>query len=72
MTDLDTLRGASGSLWETTARWYLQENFLRTLRILIADDHGLVRRGVRSILQANRGWKIIGETSNGRETLERS
>jgi DNA-binding NarL/FixJ family response regulator len=45
---------------------------LRNLRILIADDHGLVRRGVRSILQAHHGWKIIGEAANGREAVEKA
>jgi DNA-binding NarL/FixJ family response regulator len=44
---------------------------LRALRILIADDHGLVRRGTRSVLQAHdRCWKIVGEAANGREAVE--
>jgi DNA-binding NarL/FixJ family response regulator len=45
---------------------------LRKLRILIADDHALIRRGARTILQARRGWKIVGEATNGRETLEKT
>jgi DNA-binding NarL/FixJ family response regulator len=45
---------------------------LRKLRILIADDHGLVRRGARTILQAHRGWKIVGEAANGREAMEKA
>ena len=45
---------------------------MRNLRILIADDHGLLRRGVRTILQARRGWKIVGEAANGREALEKT
>ena len=47
-------------------------NYLRKLRILIADDHGLVRRGARTILQAHRGWKVVGEAADGRETLEKT
>jgi DNA-binding NarL/FixJ family response regulator len=44
---------------------------LRPLRILIADDHGLVRRGTRTLLQAHhRSWKIVGEAANGREAVE--
>jgi hypothetical protein len=39
---------------------------VRKLRILIADDHGLVRRGARALLQARRGWKVVGEAGNGR------
>jgi DNA-binding NarL/FixJ family response regulator len=46
-------------------------SILRPLRILIADDHGLVRRGTRTVLQAHhRSWKIVGEAANGREALE--
>jgi DNA-binding NarL/FixJ family response regulator len=45
---------------------------LRKLRILIADDHALLRRGARTILQARSGWKIVGEAANGREALEKT
>jgi DNA-binding NarL/FixJ family response regulator len=45
---------------------------MRKLRILIADDHGLFRRGVRQVLQAQRGWKVVGEAGNGREALEKA
>ena len=45
---------------------------MRKLRILIADDHGLVRRGARTILQAHRGWKVVGEAADGREALEKA
>ena len=34
-------------------------------RIVIADDHELVRRGIRSILTAHRGWQVVGEASDG-------
>jgi len=44
---------------------------LRKLRILLADDHGLVRRGARTILQSHRGWKVVGEAANGREAVEK-
>jgi len=45
---------------------------LKKLRILIADDHGLIRRGARIILQARRGWKVVGEAANGREAVEKA
>jgi len=32
---------------------------------VIADDHELVRRGIRSILTAHRGWQVVGEASDG-------
>jgi len=41
------------------------------LRILLADDHSLVRRGVRSLLAARSGWEVCGEAADGREALEK-
>jgi DNA-binding NarL/FixJ family response regulator len=38
-----------------------------TLRILIADDHDLVRRGVRLLLEAHPDWKVCAEARSGRE-----
>ena len=40
------------------------------LRILLADDHEIVRRGLCSLLQKREGWEVCGEASNGREALE--
>lgn len=42
------------------------------VRILIADDHGIVRKGLRALLQSKRGWKICAEVSNGREAVEKA
>jgi DNA-binding NarL/FixJ family response regulator len=39
------------------------------LRILIADDHELVRRGVRSLLESEPGWEVCGEATNGRQAV---
>jgi len=39
-------------------------------KILIADDHELVRRGVRHALEANPDWEVVGEAANGREAVE--
>ena len=43
---------------------------MKTIRILIADDHAVVRRGLRSILQIEKDFQIVGEASNGTETVE--
>ena len=40
------------------------------LRILLADDHEIVRRGLCALLQKHEGWEVCGEASNGREALE--
>ena len=42
---------------------------MKTIRILIADDHAVVRRGLRSILQIEKDFQIVGEASNGTETV---
>jgi DNA-binding NarL/FixJ family response regulator len=45
---------------------------MKKLRILIADDHGLMRRGVQSVLHSRRGWRVVGEAANGREAVEKA
>ncbi|MCO5294490.1 MAG: response regulator transcription factor [Homoserinimonas sp.] len=39
-------------------------------RILLADDHALVRRGLRMILDAERDFEVVTEVSNGAEAVE--
>ncbi len=39
------------------------------LRILIADDHDIVREGLRTLLVARRGWQVCGEATNGRDVV---
>jgi len=41
-----------------------------SLRILIVDDHAVVRRGVRSLLESQPGWEIAGEATTGREAVD--
>jgi DNA-binding NarL/FixJ family response regulator len=43
---------------------------VKKLRILIADDHALIRRGAREVLNSQRGWKVVGEAEDGREAVE--
>lgn len=43
---------------------------MKAIRILIADDHPVVRRGVRSLLEAHKGWVVCGEARTGEEALE--
>jgi DNA-binding NarL/FixJ family response regulator len=40
-----------------------------TLRILIADDHELVRRGLRALLSSKPGWVVCAEAATGREAI---
>jgi DNA-binding NarL/FixJ family response regulator len=40
------------------------------LRILVADDHEIVRRGVCTLLQSHPGWQVCGEAINGAQAVE--
>jgi DNA-binding NarL/FixJ family response regulator len=42
------------------------------LRILVVDDHAVVRRGVRSLLESHDGWDVCGEATTGRDAVELS
>jgi DNA-binding NarL/FixJ family response regulator len=41
------------------------------LRILLADDHVVVRRQLRSLLAAQPGWQVVAEADNGTEAVRR-
>src|ERR1044071_6482593 len=38
-------------------------------RIMLADDHEIVRKGLRVMLETRKGWEVCGEASNGREAV---
>ena len=42
------------------------------IRVLLVDDHALFRRGIASILAAERGFEVVGEAADGLEALERA
>lgn len=44
---------------------------MTALRILIVDDHAVVRRGVRALLESQDGWEVCGEADNGPEAIEK-
>ncbi|MBO9153775.1 response regulator [Chitinophaga sp. GCM10012297] len=44
---------------------------MKTLRILIADDHQLLTDGISAVLAEHPGWEILEPANNGRELLER-
>ena len=41
-------------------------------RILIVDDHEVVRQGIRTILRARPQWEVCGEAVNGKDALEKA
>ncbi len=40
------------------------------LRILIADDHEVARRGIRALLESHAGWEVCAEAKDGRDAVE--
>jgi DNA-binding NarL/FixJ family response regulator len=41
----------------------------RKLRILVADDHDIIRRGLRELLASRAGWEVCAEAKTGREAV---
>ena len=42
---------------------------METIRVLIADDHTLVRAGIRALLQGLEGVEVVAEAGDGREAM---
>ena len=55
---------AAFSLWRITMA-------TGTLKVLVADDHEVVRKGLRTILEEQPGWEVSGEASDGREAVDK-
>jgi len=45
---------------------------MANLRLLVADDHDVVRKGVRTLLEEQPGWEVAAEASDGREAVEKA
>lgn len=45
---------------------------MENLRVLIADDHGLVRRGARDLFNSRRGFRVVGEAANGLDAVAKA
>jgi DNA-binding NarL/FixJ family response regulator len=57
-----TRRGLHGERQSAPEGWMI--------RILIADDHEIVRKGVRDIIEGHSGWEVCAEAGDGQEALE--
>jgi DNA-binding NarL/FixJ family response regulator len=45
---------------------------MEPLRLLIADDHEIVRKGLRSLLAEQPGWQVVAEASDGRDAVDKA
>lgn len=43
---------------------------MRSVRLLLVDDHVVIRRGLCAMLSVRPGWTVVGEASDGREAIE--
>ncbi len=44
----------------------------KRIRVLLADDHQLVRQGLRALIEARTDWEICGEAATGREAVKKA
>ena len=42
------------------------------VRVLVADDHEVMRMGIRNLLQLQSGWSVCAEACNGQEAVEKA
>jgi len=45
---------------------------MTNLRLLIADDHAVVRAGLRILLESRKGWEVCAEAADGRDAVEKA
>jgi CheY-like chemotaxis protein len=50
----------------------LLDKATKKIRVLIVDDHTVVRDGIRSVLTLQRDMQVVGEAVNGKEALEKT
>jgi DNA-binding NarL/FixJ family response regulator len=43
-----------------------------TVRILLVDDHPIVRQGLKTLLEGRSGWEVVGEAADGVEAVEKA
>jgi DNA-binding NarL/FixJ family response regulator len=48
------------------------EEEIMGLRLLLADDHEIVRKGLRALLEAEPGWQVAAEAADGRDAVEKA
>jgi PleD family two-component response regulator len=48
------------------------ETHLPMIRILIADDHDVVRSGLRRLLEAQPGWEVVAEAADGKDAIAKA
>jgi len=50
----------------------VQSSLHPPVRVLVADDHEVMRMGIKNLLQDRSGWSVCAEASNGQEAVEKA
>ncbi|MBI2831564.1 MAG: response regulator transcription factor [Chloroflexi bacterium] len=50
----------------------MEDHSTTKIRVLVADDHGIVREGIRMILSPHEDIEVVGEAADGKEAIERA
>jgi DNA-binding NarL/FixJ family response regulator len=45
---------------------------MTTIKVLIADDHDLMRRGIKAIIETKKGWEVCGEVRTGAQAVAKA
>ena len=45
---------------------------MRKIRVLVADDHNLIRAGLRLVISQESDFVVVGEAENGRQAMEKA
>src|SRR5579872_3223840 len=51
---------------------WLRDEYVSQIRILLADDHNVMRRGLRLLLESQADFTIVGEAADGRQAVEQA
>jgi DNA-binding NarL/FixJ family response regulator len=62
-----------GADFETvTTQQSTLEGIMGAVRLLVADDHEIVRKGLRALLEEQPGWEVAAEAADGRDAVEKA
>lgn len=68
--DDSAAHGGDSKLPEPGPPQQIDSDQIRTVRVLIADDHAMVRQGLSSLLQGSAGFEVVAEVENGAQAEE--